>query len=486
MLRDAACSPVLPQELMTTTGRRLRAWIAFSAGWVLAPSLATAQISLDPDYSFIHQTTLSNGLDVVVVESSALPLVTIELAVRNGAFTEPPELNGLSHLYEHMFFKGNAAIPDQAAYLARQRELGMVWNGTTGAERVNYFFTLHREDLEGGLQFMSDAIRTPLFREDELVREREVVLGEFDRNEASPGYHLAHAMDGLLWFEHPSRKDPLGDRPTISSATVDQMRWMQDTYYIPNNSLLILAGDLTRDEGFALAETIFGDWEAGPDPFEAYPIPEHPPLTGHTAALVELPLQISAIQIGWHGPDTRGDVDGTYAADVLSYILGQEESPFQQRLVDTGLALQASLAYYTLRYTGPITLTLVTQPGNEESAIRQALTELRAMRRDGYFTPEQMATAATLLAVSDLRSWQRTDELAHTLSHWWASADLDYYLGYIRALSRVQTEDIYRFLDTYLLGQPMAVVVMGNPAALAAGGLTEQRLLEIVAEEVNR
>src|SRR5438270_1415392 len=122
--------------------------------------------------------TLQNGLDVVVVESHALPLVTVEVAVRNGSMTEPPEYNGLSHLYEHMFFKANKVIPSQEAYLARLRELGMVWNGTTSTERVNYFFTTTSDHLADSMVFMRDAILSPLFEEKELERERVVVTGE--------------------------------------------------------------------------------------------------------------------------------------------------------------------------------------------------------------------------------------------------------------------------------------------------------------------
>src|SRR5262252_2458989 len=85
--------------------------------------------------------TLANGLTVLVVENHGTPLVTVEIAVRNGSMTESPEYNGLSHLYEHMFFKANAAIPSQEAYFARTQELGIQWNGTTNTERVNYFFT---------------------------------------------------------------------------------------------------------------------------------------------------------------------------------------------------------------------------------------------------------------------------------------------------------------------------------------------------------
>ena len=125
----------------------------------------------------IYEKTLRNGLDVIVVQNPAVPLVTVEFNVKNGAYTESPEYNGLSHLYEHMFFKANEAIPNQERYLERLRELGASWNGTTSQERVNYFITLGKDSLEQGMKFMYDAISGPLFKEEELVKERPVVLG---------------------------------------------------------------------------------------------------------------------------------------------------------------------------------------------------------------------------------------------------------------------------------------------------------------------
>ena len=111
-----------------------------------------------------------------------------------------------------MFFKANASIPDQEAYLRRSRELGMEWNGTTSEERVNYYFTLQRRDLRAGLEFMSAAIRTPLFRTDELERERQVVLGEYDRAESDPDFHLSVAVHKKLWYAHWTRKNVIGER----------------------------------------------------------------------------------------------------------------------------------------------------------------------------------------------------------------------------------------------------------------------------------
>src|SRR6185436_16771743 len=111
----------------------------------------------------IRDTMLANGLHVIVIESHAVPLVTVELDVKNGSYTEPPAYNGLSHLYEHMFFKANRSIPSQEKYLERIRELGGSFNGTTSEERVNYFLTVGVDSVRPTLQFMEDAIRYPLF-----------------------------------------------------------------------------------------------------------------------------------------------------------------------------------------------------------------------------------------------------------------------------------------------------------------------------------
>ena len=448
---------------------------------VAASLTAAAQPTIDLDYSHIHQRTLDNGLHVVVVEQPTVPIVTIELAARNGAFTEPPELNGLSHLYEHMFFKANASYPNQEAFMARQRELGMDWNGTTGSERVNYFFTLPSELTDEGVAFMAAAIRTPRFDQEELERERVVVLGEYDRNEANPFYHLWEATQKLLWYAHPSRKDSLGERDVISTATVEQMRWMQQTYYVPNNILLVLSGDITAERGFELAEQHLGDWPRGQDPFRANPIPEHPPLRGDVTTVITQPVNISVVQMAWHGPDTRNDVEATYAADVFSFILGQDGSRFQENLVQSGVALSASIGYSTQKYVGPIYLTVVTQPGGEQRAINAVLEELERFNAPDYFTDEQLATAITLLAVDDLAGQQSSLNMAHTLSYWWCSASIDYYLNYIDNLRAVTRDDIRRYVETYIIGQPRVVALMAGPATVTGGGWTDASLLDAIS-----
>ncbi len=146
----------------------IKAKTILSAVLMLTCSAMFAQKSLPSNF---HMTKLKNGLEVLVIEDNSVPLVTVEIAVHNGAYTEDSAFNGLSHMYEHMFFKANKALPSQEQFLERVKELGIVFNGTTGDERVNYFFTLSNSKVNEGLEFMKNAILYPLFLEQEITEQ---------------------------------------------------------------------------------------------------------------------------------------------------------------------------------------------------------------------------------------------------------------------------------------------------------------------------
>src|SRR5712675_3556142 len=107
-----------------------------------------------------------------------------------------------------MFFKANRAIANAEEYLHRIGQMGIAYNGSTREEVVNYFFTTTSPNLRTAMQFMKDAVRYPLFDEKEFEREREVVIGEIDRNESNPYYYLQREMTDRLFSKYPSRKQP--------------------------------------------------------------------------------------------------------------------------------------------------------------------------------------------------------------------------------------------------------------------------------------
>ncbi|MEO8860077.1 MAG: pitrilysin family protein, partial [Ginsengibacter sp.] len=253
----------------------VKKYIVFSFA-LLSTLFSFSQSSLP---SNIFLKTLPDGLQVMVIEDHSVPLATIEIAVKNGSYTEPPEYNGLSHLYEHMFFKANKDYPSQEAFMDRVKELGISFNGTTNTERVNYFFTLPKFNLTAGLQFMNAAIQYPKFDSTEMKKENVVVDGEFQRNESSPFFALRDTINHHLYGDLYSRKNVIGNHDVILSATPAKMEAIKNKYYWPNNSLLTIAGDVNHEDVFKQVATIIGGWKSsGFDPFKKYPIPEFKPL----------------------------------------------------------------------------------------------------------------------------------------------------------------------------------------------------------------
>jgi zinc protease len=420
----------------------------------VSKATATAAVRAPAPQAQLVNRVLSNGLEIIVLEDHSVPLVTIEMAAKNGSYTEPPELNGLSHLYEHMFFKANRAIANAEEYLQKIGQLGIAYNGTTREEVVNYYFTTTSPNLRTAMNFMRDAIRYPLFDKGEFERERQVVIGEVDRNESNPFYYLNLEMTNRLFYKYPSRKNALGNRQTINGATTDMMRLIQSRYYVPNNSALVVTGDVMPEEVFKMAQEFYGDWPKAEDPFVKYPMVEHPPLTKSEGAIVKQPVQNVIIDIGWHGPSIGKDNPGTYAADVFSFILTQPNSRFQRALVDTGLVNGVSLGYYTQRNIGPIQLVAQTSPDKARAAIKAIYNEVAHFNDKDYFTDEQLESAKALLEADDLYSREKLSEYAHTLSFWWASTGLDYFRGYLQNLRRTTRADISRYVTTYIQGKP--------------------------------
>jgi len=412
------------------------------------------------DIPGLSSKKLKNGLEVIVVENHAAPLVTIEVAVKSGGFVETPEFSGLSHLYEHMFFKGNRAIPNQEAYLKRLRELGASWNGTTSTERVNYYFTVPAENLREGTIFMRDALFYPLFQQKELERERVVVLGEFDRNEANPGFHLGREMDRKLWHQHFSRKNVIGDRNAILATTREKLQTLKERYYVPNNSALLVAGDVAPDEAFALAEELFGEWKATEDPHKLHPVPAHPPLKQSSTIAVIQPVKTAALRVSWHGPSMVDDVPSTFAADVLSFILVQPTSRFYKNLIDSGLFDNANLTYLSQVHTGPITAFGSTSPERVDKAHAALLNEIAHFTDADYYTDEELAFAKDQLEVSEIYGRERPTNFIHTVSFWWTTGGLDYYRNYIDNLRKITRADINTYVRRYIAGKPSVTGVL--------------------------
>jgi zinc protease len=423
-----------------------------------------------------RRRVLDNGLEVVVVENHGVPLATVEIDVRNGSFTQSPEYAGLAHMYEHMFFKANETYPEPDAFVDRAGDLGAVFNGTTKEESVSYYLTLPSDSLAAALHFMAAALRAPLFLPSELAREKEVVLGEYDRQEASPFFQLTQTLDQKLYPGNWSRKNVIGDREVIRHVTPEQMREIQHRYYVPNNSALIVTGDVDTATVFSLAQRIFGDWARQADPFVAYPIPPIPPLTASQALIAEAPVGTVTLLVQWQGPSVRSDAASTYAADVFSDALNQPGSTFQQRLVDSGLFQDVGVNYYTLDHTGPISISGQTTPDKLRAAVVALDREISRFDSVGYVSPEQLTEVKAQRAVNSAFGRERASGYAHTVGFWWSVASIEYYLGYVDNMAGQTSSDLAAYAHKYIVGRPRITGVVIAPADRKAIGLTEADL----------
>jgi len=450
---------------------------ATTTGQAVRKAPAAAQTPLAEAVPFVSKT-LPNGLEVVVVEDHSVPLVTVELAVRNGSFTETPELNGLSHLYEHMFFKVPPERARTTEYLRNIDSLGIIYNGETHEEVVNYYFTTTTPNFPVALRFMRDQAMYQTFDEQQFAQEREVVVGELNQHESNPYGELINQMNDRLFYKYPSRKNPGGNRETVRAATTDIMRMIQSRYYVPNNSAVIVTGDVVPGDVFKMVEDMFGSWQKrAKDPFVEFPLVEHPPLTKSEAGLITKPVSTMVIQIGWQGPSIGKDNAATYAADVFSFILRQPNSRFQRDLVDTGLVTNVGFGYYTQRNVGPITLLFQTTPDKAKAALKAVYSEIAHFNDPNYYTDEELESAKALVEADDLYSREKLSDYSHTISFWWASTGLDYFRGYLGRLRTTSRADISRYVSTYIQGKPHVGLALLSEDSLKASGLTEADLI---------
>jgi zinc protease len=427
---------------------------------LFATSIAFGQrATLD---AVMRDTTLENGLHVVVVPNPTVPLVTIQVTIRNGAFTQLSEADeGVPHLLEHMLFRsfGNSGFGEAAS------KLNASYNGTTGDETVTYYITLPSENLDRGVRLLADLMRAPRFSRASLETEQRVVRGELERSASDPDYLLSATVDRTLWGDASGRKSAIGNFLTINGATPARVKQMYDRFYVPNNAAVVFAGDVAADAAFASSARHFVRWRRGTDPFSDLEIPAIPPLEEPQVVIVDLEASEVTILIRWHGPSVRTDPDATFAADVFSSVINDPVSEFQTRLVDSGLFQSVSMFYLTRAHVGPISIratTTIDQVVAASTALRQ---EVDRFSDPGYVTAEILAIAKKRQEVDWAMQMETPSGLASFVGELWSVAGLEYARGYLEEMQAQRELDLESFVATYLTGQPRVMGLNVSPTS---------------------
>jgi len=411
---------------------------------------------------FIHRTRLDNGLDMIVVENHAVPLATVLVAVRNGAFTQDSAEQGLAHLYEHLLFRSYHGRPD--AFGIEVTNLKGVYNGATEAEVVYYYVIVPAKNVEHGLQLVAQLVKEARFSKGDLKDERPVVLDELQRAASDPEEQLVRLVDRMLWGASWSRKDVGGDSASLAGITIDRLKEVYARYYVPNNAALIVTGDVASDQVFEHAAKEFGDWKRGPDPFADRPVPAVTPRPTNGAIILEHDnMRDVTIRIALAGPGVGRDAAATYAADALFEVLNNPSSAFQQRLVESGPFQSVVGSYTTLDHTGPIEFVGKTTDTEAKDALFLLLDELDNLDVLEGVSDSDLTIAKKRREVSRVLAVEETAMLAPGIAFWWASAGLDYYVGYGRRMNAQTVADLRNFARVYISNQPRVIGVLAPP-----------------------
>ena len=409
-------------------------------------------------FASITSLKTQNNLDVILFHEPKVPLVTIVLVSKAGAMTETKDINGLTHLWEHMFFKGNARLPNQEAFTRRIRQLGIVFNGDTSAEMVRYYFTLPAEFLAEGLEFMSDAIISPLLEQNEMERERKVVLDEFDRAASKPNFDFYNLTRILMYGSEEYRHNALGRRSLIEKATKEQLLRIKDEVFVPDNSAILVSGAFDPRKVPNLIDRYFGRWKK-PENWKPVAIPELDPKNFKSSEFVMTrPLiQNAQIFLNYRGPTTREQKADTYVADIVTTMLSSRSGQFYKQIVDSGVALDASLSYHTQSRSGELTLFALSEPA-KLIAVREKLKKeiehwQSAETFSQYFTEQKLSEAKKKIKIQYELELNKPSDTVKNLAFWWAIAGLSYYENYLTDISHVNLKRIAEFLKKYFKNQ---------------------------------
>jgi zinc protease len=305
----------------------------------------------------IESATLANGLKVVVAPDSAAPVVTVGVYYKIGFRLEPQGRSGFAHLFEHMMFQGSANAP-KMQHIKLINSSGGVLNGSTHYDVTNYYEAVPSNALERVLWLEADRMRALKVDDENLRNQRDVVKEEVRVNVMNQPY------GGFPWLDMPpvafrnwaNAHNFYGDFADLDAASLADVQSFFKTYYVPNNAVLLILGDVKADEGLALAKKYFGDIPAGATP--PFADPKEPEQTEERRGRVEEKFgTLPAMAIGYVMPERR--TKDWYALALLDQALhgGRAGRVYRDLVLEKQIAVEVDGGIDDLfGYNGPTQL----------------------------------------------------------------------------------------------------------------------------------
>ena len=416
----------------------------------------------------IETFTLENGLIVVLRENHSSPVVAVQVWVKAGSTTEPEEGAGMSHILEHMAFKGTQRRgPGQ---IAREVEaLGGEINAYTSFDHTVYHITISGRFLGNALDILADTLGNSVFDAEELAREKEVVLEELRMNEDNPGRVNGKAMFREAYRVHPYGRPVIGYDNTIRGITRDDLLAYFSRYYHPGNMVLVIAGDVDPAKARPLIESAFLPLRVREAP--SVGMPSEPPQKEIRVKIQEREAKRAYLDLAFHGPSMRdGDV---FSWDVLSVILGSgQTSRLYHEVKDArGLVDSISASAYTPKDKGILIVSATGAADRAKEALREILLQtfrMAAAPPGG----QELARAKTSIETDFVYSLESAGSLARHVGFFETTlGDAGYEQKYLQKIRAVTADDIVAVARAYLRPENLtlaAVVPRGEAGLLSA------------------
>ena len=334
---------------------------------------------------------LENGMQVVVIPNHRAPVITHMVWYKVGAADEKWGKSGIAHFLEHLMFKGTDKIPS-GEFSKQILALGGNNNAFTTQDSTAYFESISVDNLETVMEMEADRMRGMNPPPNEVDSERKVILEERrQRTDNDPRSAFGEQMNYALYPNHPYGMPVIGWLNEMAKISWDDVKSFYDTWYAPNNAILVVSGDITAKQLKPLAEKIYGELPAGSVPERSWP--KIPPMPGNYRIMMNSDqVRQPALYITFRAPSVVENKPDSLALDVLQEIMsgGASTRLYKSLVVEQKLATSVSLSYDGY-YVGDTDVWLSAYPAEGvtlEQLQNALLDELRKLIKDGVTDKE--------------------------------------------------------------------------------------------------
>jgi len=428
--------------------------LVFVASSLLLPSRSDAGFG-----DSVTEKVLSNGLEVILLENHKAPVVTFQVWYRVGSGDETWGRTGLSHLLEHMMFKGSRKITADA-YTRIVQENGGEFNAFTSSDFTAYFENLSADRVHVVFDLESDRMHDLILREDDFRTELKVVMEERRlRTDDDPQAYLFEQLEATAFQLQPYHWPTVGWLEDLRRLTLDDLRAHYRKYYDPTNAFLVVVGDFETDEILPQIQKAFEAVPKGKAPVRERHI--DPPQTGERRVVAKREAELPFLLMGYHVPNLRSD-DGC-ALEVLATLLAEgKSSRLYTRLVrEEELALNVE-AENPLLSLDPNLFILSAQllAGKSTEEVEEAVDGEILRFQQEPVSPRELQKAKNQLEADFVRQQDSIFYQAMILAQYeialdWRAAD-----EYVPRIRKVGTKDIQRVASQYLVPDNRTVGIL--------------------------